>query len=306
MDSVYVILGPTSSGKTSLALELCKKFDGAVVSADSRQIIKGMDIGTGKVPLNSTYEIQNHVNYWTFDGVPVWGYDLATPGEFYSAYDYASWALPKISELLEEGKNVFLVGGTGFFIDFVTGRVTPSNVPPNFKLRKELETLELPELQEKMMSLNLDAFNKVDQNNPARLIRAIEVEVSEKKSPTPLPYLTDINFKFLGLSGSREVLYARSDSWLDMVWDNGLVEETKKLIANGFEETKSLNGLIYKSVRGFLNEEITEEEARYQAKSDIHAYIRRQQTYFKKIPDVKWFDISDPTFAEQIEHHVQS
>lgn len=304
MSKVTVILGPTSSGKTSLALKLCKKFDGAIVSADSRQVIKGMDIGTGKVPISSSNEIKNYVNYWTFDDVVVWGYDLAAPDEYFSAHDYALWALPKIRELLEEGKNVFLVGGTGFFIDFVTGRVMPSEVPPNFQLRNELENLNLEQLQERLMSLNLDVFEKIDKNNPVRLIRAIEIETSEKVSPTPLPYLKDVEFELIGLTGSREFLYERADKWLDSVWEQGLVEETKRLIAEGFADTKPLNGLIYKSVREFLEGGLDEKEAKEKAKNDIHAYIRRQQTYFKKIPGVEWFDIENSDFAEQIEKVV--
>jgi tRNA dimethylallyltransferase len=156
------------------------------------------------------------------------------------------------------------------------------------------------------MSLNPDVFEKIDKKNPVRLIRAIEVEISELPSPTPLPYLEDVEFKFVGLTGSREFLYSRVDAWLGAIWENGLIEETKKLISSGFENTRPLNGLVYKSVKAFIAEELSEEEAKEQIKGTLHAYIRRQQTYFKKNKDIKWFDIENSTFAEQIEDHVQS
>ena len=303
---MHIILGPTSSGKTSLAVKLCKQLGGEIISADSRQIYKCMDIGTGKVPIKGDFPVQKFVDYWTLDDVVIWGYDLASPDDYFSAYDYALWALSKARGLLEEGKQVFLVGGTGLFVDFFIGLVKPADVPPDFKLRKELEPLTLEQLQKKLMSLNPDTFEKVDQKNPARLIRAIEIKTSKLPSPTPLPYLENVEFRFVGLTGSREFLYARADNWLDFVWENGLIGETQSLISKGFGGTKPLNGLVYKSVRAFLDNALSEEDAKQQAKNDLHAYIRRQQTYFKKNKDIKWFNIEDSTFAEQTVDHVQS
>src|SRR4030042_4789177 len=138
---VYIILGPTSSGKTSLAVNLCKKFNGEIISADSRQVYKNMDIGTGKLPINSNATVVKGDEKWTIDGVNIWGYDLTTPDKFFSGYDFALFALNKAAELLKAEKTVFLVGGTGFYIDLFTGNVKPSTIKPNFEMRKELENL---------------------------------------------------------------------------------------------------------------------------------------------------------------------
>ncbi|OGC47448.1 tRNA (adenosine(37)-N6)-dimethylallyltransferase MiaA [candidate division WWE3 bacterium RIFCSPHIGHO2_01_FULL_42_13] len=290
MATIFVILGPTSSGKTSTALDLCKRSNGEIISTDSRQIYKGMDIGTGKTPINTKIKVEKGKNHWVLDGIKVWGYDLINPDEYFSAYDFAKWALPKAQELLEQGKAVYLVGGTGFFIDMFTGRAKPSRVKPDFNLRNKLEKLSLSELQKKLMSLNPEAYEKIDKNNHVRLIRAIEIETGKNHSPTPLPYLQNVKFEYTGLDVSREVLYERADVWLDSIWQNGLLPETQNLISAGFGETRPLNGIVYKSTKAFLVGQLSEDEAKQQAKFDLHAYIRRQQTYFKKNKDIKWLN----------------
>lgn len=306
MDTVNIFVGPTASGKTSLVLNLCKKFCGEIISADSRQIYKGMDVGTGKVPVKSDFNVQNFVNYWTFDDVVIWGYDLVNPDEYFSAYDFARFALPKAKEILERGRKVFLVGGTGFYVDIITKRKLPADVKPDFELREALETTPTKNLLEWLMSLNPDKGATIDQNNRARIIRALEIELAEeKKKNTPLPFLENTKFNFIGLTGSRDLLYSRADVWLDDVWGGGLIEETESLIAAGYGETRPLNGLVYKSVKAFIEDKVSEEETKQRAKYDLHAYIRRQQTYFKKNKDIKWFDIEKPSFAERIADHVQ-
>lgn len=298
-----MIVGPTSSGKTSLAVDLCKEFNGEIVSADSRQIYKYMDIGTGKIPAavgggsrlqsGAATPAPSHQPY-VLNEVSIWGYDLVEPGEYFSAHDYALWAREKISEINKRGKTVFLVGGTGFYIDLVTGRAKTAGVEPDLNLRNNLEKLSLPQLQKKLMSLNLEAYEKLDKNNPARLIRAIEVEVGEQHSPT-LPKL-NTDFEFVGLTASREFLYNRADKWLDFVWENGLLEE-KADLNKKFPGAKQLDGLVYKSARDGNKEK---------TKFDLHSYIRRQQTWFKKNKFIKWFDIQDPNFAQNVSNHVES
>ncbi len=310
MNKVHIILGSTSSGKTSLALQLCKEFGGEIVSVDSRQIYKGMNVGTGKVPVtkNSNFKIQKNDDFWTINDVKIWGYDLINPDEYFSAYDFAKWALEKTENLLKEGKKVFLVGGTGFFIDFLTGRSKPAQVLPDFNLRNSLENLSLEELQKTLMSLNLEVFERVDKQNPARLIRAIEIEKGKHHSPTPLPYLKNVTFDFIGLTASREILYQRADNWLDEIWHaspENLITETKSLILAGYADARPLNGIIYKSAKAFINTELREQDAKQQAKFSLHAYIRRQQTYFKKNKEINWFDITDPSFVQNVINHVK-
>lgn len=302
---IYVIVGPTSSGKTSLALDLAKSFDAEIISADSRQLYKHMDIGTGKLPIDRDINIEKFDNHWIMNGITVWGYDMVLPNKFYSAYDFALFALNKIRDIKSRGKRVFIVGGTGFYIDLIAKRVTPSDTEPDFELRESLEKLSLEELKAKLMSLNISSVENLDLNNPVRIIRAIENKLSTKKNPVPLPYLTDIEFKYIGLRAENSYLYNRVDLWVDTIWKNGLVDEVKNLISLGFGDSFKLQGLVYKTVVKYINSldhvaSISEESTIQLIKYDLHAYIRRQLTYFKRNQDITWFDISVGDYVKNI------
>ena len=297
---VFVIVGPTSTGKTSLSVELCKKLGGEIISADSRQIYKYMDVGTGKLPIGSSIDIKKGDGFWELDEIKVWGYDLVAPDQYFSSYDFAEYALEKTQEIFSGGKNVFLVGGTGYYVDTVTGKlVLNNNIEPDFELRSELEKKSLPELQSLLTSLNLEAFQKIDKKNPVRLIRAIEKEKGQKKNITPLPHYGD-EFIYVGLTGPREFLYSKADRWVEEIWKSGLVSETEKLLTMNFGSFPPLRGLVYKSSVSFINKEIEESAAVQRIKFDIHAYIRRQQTWFKRNPDIKWFDVSVDSYGENV------
>jgi tRNA dimethylallyltransferase len=302
---VFIIVGPTSSGKTSLALEMCKKFNGEIISADSRQVYKYMDIGTGKIPINSDLQIEKGEKFWELDGVKIWGYDLVTPDQYFSGFDFASFALRKAREIIKEGKTVFLVGGTGFYIDLFTGRMKPSKVKPDLELRQALEYLSLPELQERLKKLDPKAFKNIDLKNKARLVRAIEKSVGSEKNEKELPYLEKASFIWLGLTSDRKFLYQRADAWVDEIWEGGLIDEFKSLCEKGYEKSRKLKGLVYKTVLKFLDGEITSEKATERIKFDIHAYIRRQQTWFKKNEEIQWVDISKDDFKEIIYNKIK-
>jgi len=295
-----VIVGPTSTGKTSLSVELCKKLGGEIISADSRQIYKYMDVGTGKLPFGNSHDIKKGEGFWELDGVKIWGYDLVSPDQYFSSYDFAKYALEKTEDIFSHGKNVFIVGGTGYYVDTVTGKlVLNTNIEPDFALRAALEKKSLRELQELLTSLNLETFKKIDKRNPVRLIRAIEKEKGEKKNLTPLPRL-NADFIYIGLSGPREFLYSKADRWVEEIWKSGLVSETEKLLTMNFGSFPPLRGLVYKSSVSFINKEIEESAAVQRIKFDIHAYIRRQQTWFKRNPDIKWFDVSVDSYGENV------
>ena len=302
---VFMIVGPTSSGKTSLALDLCKKFNGEIISADSRQVCKFMDIGTGKIPVNSKIKIERNQDFWKLNDTKVWGYDLITPDKYFSGYDFADFALKKALEIIKSGKNVFLVGGTGFYIDLLTGKMRPSKVRPDLVLRNSLEDLSLADLQKKLKKLSSEVFEIIDQKNKTRLVRAIEKELSLKVNEEPLPYLENIDFVFVGLIGSRELLYSRADAWVDEIWKNGLVDEIKDLCDKGFGGAPKLRGLVYREVLDFLEGKISEEDTIQKIKFDIHAYIRRQQTWFKKNKEINWVEISQDDFKEIIYNKVK-
>ena len=305
MTEIFVIVGPTCVGKTSAALDLCKNFGGEIVSADSRQIYKLMDIGTGKMPMEAGTSFVKKEAKWVVGDVNIWGYDLVEPGKYFSAYDYAAWALPKLKELLASKVKVFLVGGTGFYVDVVTGRRTLEVASPDFVLRQNLEVQATEDLFLQLAVLNEEAAKRIDKFNRRRLIRALEKALTGNASARkPLSYLKEAAFKFIGFDGKREFLYERADKWVDAVWRKGLLEETKVLMEAGYSESPQLNGLIYKSARAHLNGELSEDDALQRAKYDLHAYIRRQQTYFKLNKEIIWLDIQDPDFSASLQSLV--
>lgn len=282
-NTVFVIIGPTSSGKTSLALELQKEYNGKIISADSRQIYKEMDIGTGKVPIGKDK-----------DNLKIYGYDLVYPNEKFTSYDYARYALELINNT--QGK-VFLVGGTGLYVDMVTGAVQPSNIKPNYELRKKLSNLSLEELRARLAKLSIEEYSKIDKNNYVRLIRAIE-KLENTEENDPLKY-SNKTFIKIGLTSSREYLYEKADFWAEFVWENGLIEETKYLFEK-YGNIKKLNGLVYKSAIGHLEKKLSKADAIQRTKYDLHSYIRRQQTYFKKMKDIIWIDISKDNYRQKV------
>ena len=303
---IYMILGPTSSGKTSLALKLCEKFNGEIISADSRQICKYMDIGTGKVPLDTKVKIKKGLNYWELDEKKIWGYDLINPDQYFSGYDFAIFALEKAREIIENGKNVFLVGGTGFYIDIFTGRIKLTQISPDLKLRKSLESLPLGVLQNKLREIDNEVFESIDKLNKVRLVRALEKKLStnEDNNKKRLSYF-DFHPIYIGLTSSRDVIYERVDKWVEKIWDLGLLDEVMDLRKKSYGETHRVKGLIYGTAGEFLDGKLTKKNAIERTKFDVHSYVRRQQTWFKRNPDIEWFDISRDDFEEIIYNIVE-
>jgi len=303
---IYIILGPTSSGKTSLALKLCEKFNGEIISADSRQICKYMDIGTGKVPLDTKVKIKKGLNYWELNGKKIWGYDLINPDQYFSGYDFAIFALEKAREIIENGKNVFLVGGTGFYIDIFTGRIKLTQISPDLKLRKSLESLPLGVLQNKLREIDNETFESIDKLNKVRLVRALEKKLSTNKDNDKkrLSYF-DFHPIYIGLTSSRDVIYERVDKWVEKIWDLELLNEVMDLRKKGYGKTHRVKDLIYGTAGEFLDGKLTKKSAIERTKFDVHSYVRRQQTWFKRNPDIEWFDISQDDFEEIIYNRVK-
>ena len=300
----FVILGPTCAGKTSLGLKLCQKFNGAIISADSRQVVRHMDIGTGKIPMSgTTLKIDRMEGSWILSDVGVYGYDLVDPDQYFSAYDFVTYCKKTFPRASLNGKNVFVVGGTGFYIDALTGKTPLAGVGPDLELRKYLETLTLDQLGQKLFELNSAASQKIDLKNPARVIRAVEKSLSREVLQEKSSLLA--NPTYIGLTCDRKVLYERADAWVGAIFGAGLFEEVAK-IQEQFPKSQRLTGLIYKSAVNYLAGQTTLEEAKQRAKFDMHAYIRRQQTWFKRDPNIIWFDISQPNFDEQVVSLVES
>ncbi len=307
---LVVIVGPTSTGKTSLAIKLCKRFSarggGEIVSADSRQIYKFMDAGTGKLPLSKGSKIKKGDGYWIIDGVYVHLYDVVEPDRKFSVARFKDAATKEIESMWRRGKVPFLVGGTGFYLAAVLGETEFPRVPPDWKLRKELEKLSTGELFEKLKKLDPKRAKTIDPKNPRRLIRAIEVVLNAPSGPVPLADLSVADTLKIGLTADRETLYRRADRWAEAIVNDGLLDEVQDLINRGYKNTPPMKGIIYQAAVGHLDGKISQEEMLERIKFDLHGYIRRQLTWFKRDKEIRWFDVSEPKFGEKVEKMVES
>ncbi|MDZ7798529.1 MAG: tRNA (adenosine(37)-N6)-dimethylallyltransferase MiaA [Patescibacteria group bacterium] len=271
---LIIILGPTASGKSSLGISLAKKNNGIIISADSRQVYKGMDIGTAKVTKKERKI------------VPHFLLDVVSPKKYYSAAQFKKEAL-KVIDKYSSQKNIFVVGGSPFYIDSLISKKETFNIPPDYDLRKKLEKLSPEKLFKRLKKLNPKKAKKIDKNNPRRLIRAIEVAKAKpksKKNKTP-------EFKVLkiGLSRPREKLYQKIDERVDKRFKQGMVKEVEDLRKKGLS-WKRLNsfGLEYRFVAKYLKGQLKKEEMVQKLKYAIHDFVRRQMTWFRKDKSIHW------------------
>lgn len=308
MKKLLVILGPTSTGKTDLALKLAKKFNGELVACDSRQVYKGLDIGTGKLP-GQEVVIKKGEGFWIMDGVKVWMYDVVDPKKQYTVYGYVKDANRVIGDIRERGKLPIIVGGTGFYLKALLEGLSSLSIPVDQKLRKELEELSLDQLQKKLQEVSPQKWEKMntsDRQNPRRLIRAIELGISPRRSP--YGYLRGVsascNILKIGLTTPRQILYKRINERVVSRINQGMVDEAKRLHKEGltFKRMKQL-GLEYGVLADFLEGAVkTEDEVIKIMQGKIHGYARRQITWFKKEENILWFDISHKNYADKVEN----
>lgn len=316
---LLIILGPTSGGKTDVAIELAKKLNGELVAADSRQVYKSLDIGTGKMPSNQ-FQTENQISkgegYWIISDIKIWLYDVVSPDKQYSIWEYVQAAGKIIDKISREKKLPVVVGGTGLYIKGLTDGFDNLSLPIDLDLRQSLENLDLKSLQKKLFDLSPIFFatlNNSEKNNKRRLIRKIEILSQEsKKSPTPK---INRNFKGIGekydifkigLSAPRPVLNKRIDLRVDARIKQGMVAEAEKLYQKGLsiKRMESL-GLEYKVLAGLLTGKIKSiDEFAEVLKNKIHQYAKRQITWFKKDKNIVWFDTTTPNFEHNLEKAV--
>ncbi|OGY31390.1 MAG: hypothetical protein A3A57_01965 [Candidatus Woykebacteria bacterium RIFCSPLOWO2_01_FULL_41_12] len=307
MKRLLVIVGPTGTGKTNLALDLAKKFNGELVSADSRQIYKGMDIGTGKLPGNiesrmKNSDLEKHDKYWLVKGIPVHLYDVITPDERFSVAEYQQLAYKVIDEIHYKHKLPILVGGTGLYIQSVTEGLKIPNVPPNKRLRKNFEVKPLSSLISELEAVDPRTAEKIDKQNPRRVIRALEVfyQTGESMSKLKSKFKIDFDLLKIGLTSTRERLYKNANARVDNWFRGDFVKEVKNLIKSGYKESIGLSTLGYRQVAMYLESKISLEEAKQRTIFEHHGYIRRQSTWFKKTRNTHWFDIQEKNFKFEI------
>src|SRR3989344_6637638 len=294
MKKLLAIVGPTGTGKTDLALELAKQFNGEIISADSRQIYTGMDIGTGKEIRNSKHEIRKSEGLWVVDGVPIYLYDVIDPDQSFSVAEFQQLAYKKIDEIHKQSKLPILVGGTGLYVRAVIQGLKIPQVQPDKRLRKRREKKPLATLLKELEEVDPKAYLKVDKSNPRRVIRALEVYYKTGQTIVSLAkkYKPNFGSPIIGLTAPREILYEKADKRIESWFEKGFIDEVKRLLKKYPPSLSSMSSLGYRQVISYLEKKTTLAEAIQRTKFDHHSYIRRQLTWFKKEPNIFWFDIS--------------
>ncbi|MDQ5883388.1 MAG: tRNA dimethylallyltransferase [Patescibacteria group bacterium] len=269
---VYVVCGPTSTGKSDYAVELAKKCSGEVISADSRQVYIGMDLGTGKITKEEMEGIPHHL------------LDIKNPNEDFSVEEFQRLAFEKIEDILSRGKVPILCGGTGFYIQSVTDNVIFQEIKPNKALRAELEEKSIEELKEILSKIPKEEGAKVDTENKRRLIRAIEIGKSLGKIACIEKGPQKYDFEFTYLDFPDEVLKERINLRLEKRLKAGMLGEVKRLHEEGvtFQKLESF-GLEYKYIAQFLQGKIDEEKMKEEIKIKSRQYAKRQRTWFKRV-----------------------
>ncbi len=278
---LLVILGPTASGKTDLSIKLAKKYNGQVLSADSRQVYKGLDVGSGKI---TKKEMQ---------GVPHYLLDVANPKRKFTVSQYQKLALKAIKNIQKRGKLPILVGGTGFYIQSIVNDILIPEVKPNWKLRKELEKKSIQELYSLLLKKDPRRAKNIDKYNPRRLIRALEIIMSTKK---PVPKLKQDfkrnNFEILqiGINKSHEELRKNIQKRLqNRLKNNALINEVKNLHKSGLSWKRLEEfGLEYKFVAQYLQNKITQQEMVGKIQIESEHFAKRQMTWFKRDKKINW------------------
>lgn len=306
---VLVILGPTSIRKTDLALKLAKKFNGEIVACDSRQVYKRLDIGTGKMP-GDEVTVKRDKGFWEMDEVKVWMYDVADPNRQYTVYDYVKDANKVVDDILERGKLPIVVGGTGLYLKAFLEGLSNLSIPIDWKLRKGLERLSLVDLQKRLQKISSQRWGKMnssDQQNPRRLVRAIEMVMFQPQRVKRLDSkLKDFNILKIGLIAPREILYKRIDDRVVSRIDQGMIKEAEKLHKESlsFERMKQL-GLEYGVLADYLVGNIIGINNLIKImQGKIHGYARRQVTWFKGEKNILWFDITKKNFPAEVEKAI--
>ena len=273
-NKVIAVVGPTASGKTKFAVELAQKIGGEIISADSRLVYKGFDIGTAKPSIEER------------GGIPHYMIDIAEPEEDYSAGLYANEAKKVINDIRSRGKIPIVAGGTGLYINILLMNYDLPKVEPDYELREQLRAQE--DLSGILAAIDPAAAQNIDKNDRKKLIRAIEIVKKTGRPLAPKINNPEYDVEWIGLNYPRDVLYERINMRVDEMINSGLVDETKKLLQKHGRIPNLLYTIGYQEVIQYLDGEFTLEGAVDKLKQNTRRYAKRQLTWFRKNPEIKW------------------
>lgn len=299
MENLVIITGPTGIGKTELSLELAKKYKGEIISSDSMQIYKKLNIGTAKIDLNKTC-IPHHM------------IDIIEPSDNFTVADFKNSAKKIITDINNRDGLPFLVGGTGLYINSLVYNLDFTETEPDYEYRDELREILEEEgsefLYEKLQDQDRDMAEKIHKNNGQRIIRALEILKSgNKKGNNFREENKDYNLIYIGLNMDRSKLYEKINLRVDKMIDLGLVDEVKNLLDEGLDKnSQSLKAIGYKEVISYLDGEIDFYEMVDLIKKNSRHYAKRQLTWFRRDKRIKWFDRESDTILSDIENYIDS
>ena len=285
---VIVIVGPTASGKTALSIELAKKIDGEIVSSDSMQIYKEMNIGSAKPTIEEMQDIKHYM------------IDIIEPNVRFNVAEYKKQAEAAIEEIIKKGKIPIVVGGTGLYVDSLIYGIEYPEVEYDENYRNGLEAQAktedgLNELYQKAKSIDKKAIEKISKNDKKRIIRILEIYHATGKTKTELEIESRKNevkydYNVFAINMDRQVLYDRINKRVDLMIENGLIEEVKGLLKQYDKFPTAMQGLGYKEVVEYLDGKLTKQEMIDKIKQETRRYAKRQLTWFRKNESTIWID----------------
>ena len=288
-DKLVVITGPTAVGKSDLAIELAKGLNGEVISADSMQIYKYMNIGTAKITKEET------------QGIPHYMLDILYPDEEFSVSSYQEMASKYISDINSQGKLPIIAGGTGLYINSIVYKLNFASVPPDTSIREKYEVLAEEYgneyIHDILLRLDRESGERIPVNNRRRIIRALEIVKSTGKhiSESNKNFReenNDYDLTMICLNMDREKLYERINRRVDIMVERGLLDEVKSLLDMGYhKDLVSMKGIGYKEIIGYLEGDYSLEYAIDKIKQGSRNYAKRQLTWFRRDNRIKWLDV---------------
>lgn len=279
MSKLLVILGPTATGKSALAIALAEKYRGEVISADSRQVYKGLDIGTNKVTPPEMRGIPHHL------------IDIVAPTERFSVQQFKTSAETGIADIISRGNLPIVCGGTGFYIQSLVDGVSLPEVQPDPVLRRHLETESTESLFKKLAVLDPERASHIDPHNKVRLIRAVEIITALGKTPPLAIHKAPHDILEIGLDLPDDILRKRIEDRTKLRIEKGLIEEARNLHQQGLALMRMRElGLEYGALADFLEERCTQDELVKRINLETWHYVKRQRTWFKRDKRIIWCD----------------